>query len=100
VKLLRSKTGDAIGVEVNVISLRSLLRALSLLPTLKIEESKQNIMNDEASAVSIFKGIRFEVHTPFSDYWIDRPENCPEVVFDEIVECLEQFPVRWWHRIP
>ena len=98
-KLLRSKSGDAIGVELGAISFRSLLRALRALPGLKIEESKQNPITDEAFAEFIFKGIRFEISTPLSDYWIDKPKNCPEVVFDEIVQCLEQFRVRWWHRI-
>ncbi len=98
-KVLRSKSGDAIGVELNAISFRSFLRALRALPALKVEESKQNPMNDDAFATFIFKGIRFEVHTPLSDYWIDKPKNCPEAVFDEIAHCLERFRVRWWHRI-
>lgn len=56
-------------------------------------------MNDEAHATFEYKGFRFEIYTPLSDYWIDRPENCPSEVFDEIVSCLEQFRVRWWQRV-
>jgi hypothetical protein len=55
-------------------------------------------MNDEAFAAFTFKGIGFEIVTPLSDYWIDKPQNCPDDVFEEIVQCLEQFRVRWWHR--
>ena len=80
--------------KLNAISFRSLLRALRALPALKIEESRQNPMNDETFASFFFKGIRFEIHTLLSDYWIDKPENCPETVFDEIAQCLEQFRVR------
>jgi hypothetical protein len=99
VKLLQSKTGNAIGVELNAISFRSLLQALRSLSGLKIEESSQNPMNDEAYAKFFFKGIKFEINTPLSDYWIDKPKDCPEVVFNEIVQCLERFRVRWWHRL-
>ncbi len=54
VKVLRSKSGDAIDVELSAISFRSLLRALRALPGLKIEESKQNPITDEAFAEFIF----------------------------------------------
>jgi hypothetical protein len=94
---MRSQSGDAIGVKLNAIPFRSLLRALRALPTLKIEESKQNPISDEAFATFTYKGIRFEVDTPLSDYWIDKPENCPDAVFEEIAQCLERFRVPWWH---
>ena len=54
---------------------------------------------DEASALFEYKGLKFEVHTPLSDYWIDRPLDCPPEIFNEIVRHLEKFPVRWRHRI-
>jgi len=54
-KLLRSKSGDAIGVDLNAVSFRSLLRALHTLPGLKIGKSSQNPMNDEAFTEFIFK---------------------------------------------
>lgn len=98
-KLLRSKSGEAIGINLNAISFSALLRALRTLPELKIIESKQNPMNDVAFAAFTFKGIRFEIDTPLSDYWIDKPKNCPNDVFEEIGQCLEQFRVRWWHRM-
>ena len=62
-KVQRSSSGDAIGVGLNAISFSSLLRALRTLPALKVEESKQNFMNDEAFATFIFKGIRFEIRS-------------------------------------
>jgi hypothetical protein len=96
---MRSSSSDAVGVEINSISLRSLLRALKSLPGVKIGQRSQNPMNDEAHATFEYKGFRFEIYTPLSDYWIDRPENCPSEVFDEIVSCLEQFRVRWWQRV-
>jgi hypothetical protein len=98
-KLLRSTSGEAIGINLNAIPFSALLRALRTLPELKILESKQNPMNDEAFAVFLFKGIMFEIDTPLSDYWIDKPQNCPDHVFEEIAQCLEQFQVRWWHRM-
>ncbi len=99
VKLLKSKTPDAIGININEISFRSLLRALRQLPSLEIMKGKYNLMNDDAFASFSYKGIKFEIHTPISDYWIDRPEGCPSSIFDEIRNCLVQFKVRWWHRI-
>jgi hypothetical protein len=99
VKILRSKTGDAIGIELNSISFKSLLRALRQLSDLRMEKSTQNPLNDEALATFFFKGIKFQIHTPISDYWIDKPKNCPDAVFNEIALCLEQFHTRWWHRI-
>ena len=69
------------------------------MPGLKIDSAKLNPMNDEAFAIFTFKGIQFEIHTPLSDYWIDKPESCPEVIFDEIAEYLDQYRVRWWHHI-
>ena len=98
-KLLDSKTNDAIGINSNEISFRSLLRALSKLPSLKIMKRNYNLMNDDAFASFLYKGIKFEIYTPISDYWIDRPEGCPSSVFDEIRNCLIQYKVRWWHRI-
>jgi hypothetical protein len=70
------------------------------MPELKVERAKQNPMNDEAFATFTFKGIRFEVHTPLSDYWIDKPKSCPEAIFEEIAEYLERYRVHWWNRIP
>jgi hypothetical protein len=99
-KVLRSESGDAIGVELNTISFRSFLRALRSIPGLVVERAKQNPMNDEAFAAFTYKEIRFEIHTPISDYWIDKPQNCPQALFDEIFQSLERFRVRWWHRIP
>lgn len=98
-KILRSTSGDAIGIILNAISFSTLLRALCTLPEMKVIESKQNPMNDEAFAVFTFKDIRFEIDTPLSDYWINKPQNCPDDVFEEIAQCLEQFRVRWWHKI-
>jgi hypothetical protein len=92
-------SGDAIGVELNAISFRSLLRALGSMPELKVERAEQNLMNDEVFATFTFKGIKFEVHTPLSDYWIDKPKSCPEAIFEEIAQHLERYRVRWWHRI-
>jgi len=96
---MRSTSGEAIGINLNTISFRALLKALQMLPELKILESNQNPMNDEAFAAFTFKGIRFEIDTPLSDYWIDKPNNCPDDIFEEIAQCLEQFRVRWWHRM-
>jgi hypothetical protein len=96
---MRSSSNDAVGVEINAISFPSLLRALRALPGVQIGQRSQDPMNDEAHATFEFKNFKFEINTPLSDYWIHRPENCPSEVFDEIVSCLEQFRVRWWHRI-
>ena len=64
-KLLRSTSGEAIGINLNAISFQALLRVLQTLPELKIIESNQNPMNDEAFAAFIFKGIRFEIDTRY-----------------------------------
>jgi hypothetical protein len=87
-ELLRSKLGDAIGTMINYISFRNLIRALRALSGLKYEECNQNSMNDEASAIFTFKGIKFEIHTPVSDYRIDKPPSCPNDIFEKIVQCL------------
>jgi hypothetical protein len=96
---MRSSSSDAVGVGIGTISFHSLLRLLQALPGVKIGERRQNPMNDEAHATFEYKGFNFEIYTPLSDYWIDRHESCPSEVFEEIVLCLEQFRVRWWHRI-
>jgi hypothetical protein len=96
---MRSQSGDAVGVEIGTVSFRSLIRALSTLPDAKIRKAKQNPMTDDTSAEFEYKGQRFEVYTPLSDYWIDRPDGCPAAVFEEVVQHLERFPVRWWHRV-
>ena len=96
---MRSSSSDAVGVGIGAISFRSLLRALRALPGVNIGKRSHNPINDEAHATFEYKSFKFEIYTPLSDYWIDRPENCPSVVFDEIVVCLEQFRVRWWHRM-
>lgn len=98
-ELLRSQAGDSIGVNLNAISFSALLRALRALPGLKITKARQNPMNDEAFASFVYKGIAFEIDTPISDYWIDKPRNCPDEVFEEVVQCLEQLRVSWWHQI-
>jgi hypothetical protein len=98
-ELLRSQSGDAVGVNLNAISFSALLSALRTLPDLKITKARQNPMNDEAFASFVYKGITFAIDTPISDYWIDKPDNCPDDIFDEIVQCLENYRVRWWHRI-
>ena len=97
-KVLHSQSGDSVGVRLDRVSFRSLIRALRALPGVRIEEAVQHI-NDGAFAVFEYKAMRFEIHTPLSDYWIDRPANCPAAVFQEIVQHLERFPLRWWHRI-
>jgi hypothetical protein len=98
-ELLRSQAGDSIGVNLNAISFSALLRALRAVPGLKIAKARQNPMNDEAFTSFTYKGITFEIDTPISDYWIDKPKNCPDEVFEEVVQCLEQFRVRWGYKI-
>jgi hypothetical protein len=98
-RLLKSKTGDAIGIEINEISFRSLLRALGNLPSARVGKNGYNLMNDDAFASFEYKGVMFEIHTPLSDYWNDKPESCPAGVFEELMNYLEQLKVRWWHRI-
>ena len=95
---MHSSSGDAVGIGLNAISFRVLLRALRTLPGVKIGKVSQHL-NDEAFASFDYKGLKFEVHTPLSDYWIDRPADCPPEIFQEIVQHLDKFPVRWWHRI-
>jgi hypothetical protein len=98
-KIMRSQSLDAVGVELGFVSFGLLIRALRALPGVKITKSWQNPLNDEAFAEFQFKGIKFEINTPLSDYWIDRPEGCPLEVFEEIVQHLEGFKIRWWHNI-
>ena len=98
-QIMRSQSGDAVGIEVGAVSFRSLIRRLSTLPGTKILKATQNPMNDDASAEFVYRGCRFAVHTPFADYWIDRPDGCPVEVFEEIAQHLESYRVRWWHRI-
>ncbi len=98
VKLMHSSSPDAVGVSLNAISFRVLLRVLRTLPGVRITSASQHL-NDEAFAAFDYKGWAFEIHTPLSDYWIDRPAACPPEVFHEIVQHLENFSVRWWHRI-
>ncbi len=76
-KLIKSQKNDAVGIEINEISFRSLLRALRKLPSFEIEKCNYNFMNDDAFVSFLYKGIKFEILTPLSDYWIDRPEGCP-----------------------
>ena len=96
---MRSQSGDAVGVEIGAVSLRSLMRVLSALPGARVGKAKQNPMTDDATAEFQYKGQRFEVRTPLSDYWIDRPTECPAAVFEEVVRHLEKSPVRWWNRL-
>ena len=96
---MRSSSGDAVGINLNQISFRCLLNVLRSLPGIEIQKKSQNPITDEASAAFTYKGFSFEVYTPLSDYWIDQPENCPASIFSEIVTLLENFRVRWWHRI-
>lgn len=97
--LLPSNTKDSVGVNVHTASLRCVLNALGTLPDLKMERAGINIMTDDASAVFEYKGYRFELYTPFSDYWIDKPEGCPDEIFREVVSSLENYRVRWWERM-
>lgn len=97
-KLLKSRLNDSIGININSITFKSLLRSLRVLPELKIIEAKQHI-NDEAYATFIYKNIEFKLDTPLSDYWIDKPKNCPSEVFEEIIHHLENFKIKWWQKI-
>ena len=98
-KVLHAKSGDSVGVPLNTVSFRSLLRALRSLPGVEIRHATHQPLNDEAFASFDYKGVQFEVHTPLSDYWIDRPVDCPQDIFDEIARHLEKYRVRWWHRL-
>ena len=98
-KVMWSTSGDAIGVNLNEVSFSSLIRILRKLPGLKFKKSIQNPMNDDASAIFVYKDIQFEINTPISDCWIDRPENCSKEIFNEITKFLETSQVRWWQRI-
>lgn len=96
---MRSPSGDSVGVELGAVSFRTLLQVLGRLPGAKIGKANQNPMNDDASAAFEYKGLIFQVYTPLSDHWIDRPLKCPAAVFEEVVHHLEATPVRWWQRI-
>jgi hypothetical protein len=97
-ELLKTDTNNSIGIKINAISFNALLRLLLTLPDLKIIYAKKQV-NDEALAKFIYNNIQFEIATPLSDYWIEKPKDCPSVIFKEIIDCLEHFNVRWWHKI-
>jgi hypothetical protein len=97
--IMRSSSGDSVGINLNQVSFRVLLNVLRGLPGLEIQKKSQNPITDDSSATFTYKGFSFQVYTPVSDYWIDQPENCPSTIFSEIVMVLEKFRVRWWHRI-
>jgi hypothetical protein len=97
-KVMRAETGKAVYVGLNVISFRSLIRALRILPGLRVEQVVHHPASDEALAVFWYKGFRFEISTPLTDYFIDRPRDCPVDIFDEVVGALERFQVHWWHH--
>jgi hypothetical protein len=98
-QIMRSQHPDSVGIAIDAISLSSLLRKMSRLPGLRVVDSKQNPLTDEASASFEFKGRTFRIHTPLSDYWIDRPDGCPAGVFEEISQHLETLQVHWWNRL-
>lgn len=56
-------------------------------------------MTDDATAILHYKDFRIDIYTPFSDYWIQRTQDCPEEIFWEVIAHLESSKTRWWNRI-
>jgi hypothetical protein len=89
----------AIEITCATVSFGGLLRALRRLPDCSVSSAKHDLLTDDASAEIMYKDHKMNLMTPFSDFVIERPHDCPDSVFREIVAHLERAQVRWWEHM-
>jgi hypothetical protein len=81
------------------VSYRALIRAIRRLPGATLTKPHHNPLSDDTYAEILFKGRRFFIRTPFSDYHFCSTENCPIEIWEEIVDFLRDHQLHWWEKI-
>lgn len=100
IRLAKGEDGlDTVEVRCSTIGFGSLMRTLRKLAGAEVKDVHLNVMTDDATATLHYKGFRIDIFTPFSDYWIQRTQDCPEDIFWEVIAHLENSKTRWWNRI-
>ena len=100
-KHLGSDTGrlETVEIDYRVVGLRRLIRHLKRLPGLTVTKFRSWPLTDDYWLDFTFRGHRFELESPFVHYWISRQPDCPDDVFEALLDHLRSLPVsrfRYW----
>lgn len=97
-ELILNDSNDSFGIKIDKVSFSFIEKALRSIPDLTVITSIFNIANDEALIEFQYKGFDFSLDTPLSDYWIEKPSECPIEIFEEIKSHLHEKKFHWWNR--
>jgi hypothetical protein len=99
IKKLRTESNGNRSVEIrsNEVSYRALIRSIRRIPGAVVIYAAHDPMNDNAKLIVGYKDVTLNVETPFSDYIVNCSSSSD--AFDEFVEKLSSYSVKWWERL-
>lgn len=68
------------------VGIGRLLRHLKCLPGLTITSSRSWHLTDDYWIEFTWRDCEFSIDSPFVDYWIHRTRDCPDSIFQELID--------------
>ena len=97
-KQLGSDTGrlETVEIDYREIGLRRLIRHLKRLPGLTVTNFQSWPLTDDYQLDFTFRGHQFELDSPFVHYCLSRQAECPDDVFEALLDHLRGLPIPKW----
>jgi len=85
------------------VGMRRLLRHLRRLPGLTITKRRSWPLTDDYWIEFTWRGHPFSIDSPFVHYWIHRTRDCPDAVFQQLLDHIGTLTVsflrQWYLRL-
>ena len=105
IKLLSDETGKVHTIELNYkyFSFNYLLNHLKKMPEFELVKKDKWVLTDDYWVTFIYKEYEFNIESPFVDFLITRSKDCPDQIFNELINHLDNYKpdiiVRLIHKI-
>jgi hypothetical protein len=94
---------DVVEIHHMDVGMGRLLRHLRRLPGLCITKRRSWHLTDDYWIEFTWRGFQFSIDSPFVHYWIHRTRDCPDDVFQELLDHVGTLQVsflrRWYFRL-
>jgi hypothetical protein len=94
---------DVVEIHYMDVGMGRLLRHLRLLPGLIITKRRSWHLTDDYWIEFAWRGYQFSIDSPFVHYWLHRTRDCPDHVFQELLDHVGTLQVsffrRWYFRL-
>ena len=98
---LRKNDGVLDTVEIHHldVGMGRLLRHLRRLPGLTVTSRRSWHMTDDYWIEFTWEGYKFSIDSPFVDYWLHRSRDCPDDVFQELLDHIGTLRASFLRRL-